>query len=153
MKKILFVTVVNTVLLFSCTSKKEKTTQHEEVTVHESEACYAYMSGRDTVQLRISLNDHKVIGDLVYNYYGKDKNTGIITGEIKGDTLFGNYEFQSEGITSKRSVVFLVKGNQLIEGYGDVDPATGNPDLKNKSAIKFDSKLVLQKTDCSAQEK
>ena len=140
-------------LAVACTNKDEKATHTEPATVNESESCYAYISGKDTVQLRISVHDNKVIGDLVYNFYEKDRNAGIITGEMKGDTLFGNYEFQSEGIASKRNVIFLKKANTFIEGYGALDPQTGIPDLSIKSAITFDSKIVLEKADCSSQEK
>jgi hypothetical protein len=89
-----------------------------------------------------------VSGDLLYHYFEKDRNSGTINGEVKGDTIFVTYTFISEGIESKREVVFLKKGDELIEGYAAINPATGEPDLSDHSAIKFDEKFVLKKSDC-----
>lgn len=36
----------------------------------------------------------------------------------------------------------------MIEGYGKLDSTTGEPDLADRSAIKFDNKFILKQTDC-----
>ncbi len=80
-------------------------------------------------------NGNLVTGELVYDYFEKDKNTGTIKGEMKGDTLFAEYIFMSEGINSVREVAFLQKGDDLIEGYGDVEEQTAKIVFKNKAAL------------------
>jgi hypothetical protein len=40
----------------------------------------------------------------------------------------------------------------MKEGYGNLNPASGEPDFTDKSAIKFDNKLVLKKTNCQSRE-
>jgi hypothetical protein len=42
----------------------------------------------------------------------------------------------------------LKKGDELVEGYANINSATGEPDFTNHTAIKFDDKFVLEKTDC-----
>ncbi len=86
-----------------------------------------------------------VTGELVYDYFEKDKNTGTIKGEMKGDTLFAEYMFMSEGINSVREVAFLKKGDSWIEGYGDVEEQTGKIVFKNKAALKFEINITLKK--------
>jgi hypothetical protein len=38
---------------------------------------------------------------------------------MKGNTLFAEYKFLSEGTECIREVVFLKKENDFVEGYGD----------------------------------
>jgi len=154
-KSIMLLTSLNIVIvLFGCNVNSDKTgeslvkqNKEKEVAPNSTE-CYVLENSKDTVSLKMVIANNMVSGDLLYQYFEKDRNTGIIAGEMKGDTIFASYTFMSEGIESKREVVFLKKGNELIEGYAGINPATGEPDFSNHSAIKFDEKLVLQKAEC-----
>ena len=147
-------------LFFACTNnsspKVETTVIKEEtktpVTITEPATCYALDNGKDKVAMQIAIINNEVTGDLIYRYFGKDKNTGTIKGEMHGDTLLATYTFMSEGKESKRDVAFLKKGDEIVEGYGNVDPATGEPNLADRSAIKFDNTFILKKTDCKTDE-
>jgi hypothetical protein len=110
--------------------------------------CFLYAKNRDTATLKISIADNKVNGDLAYNLFEKDKNKGKIVGIVKGDTLISDYTFQSEGTTSVRQVVLLKKGDQLIEGFGDIEEVDGKTRFKNMSKLKFENSIVFAKTDC-----
>ncbi|MEO6844003.1 MAG: hypothetical protein ABI184_02455, partial [Ginsengibacter sp.] len=110
--------------------------------------CYGLNNGKDTVLMKIKIDEGQVSGDLMYHYFEKDKNTGTLKGKMIGDTLLGTYTFMSEGKESVRPVVFLKNGNEMIEGYGKLDSTTGEPDLADRSAIKFDNKFILKQTDC-----
>jgi hypothetical protein len=116
MKKIIvLIAAMNVVIiLFGCNSnsketKKNSATQDEakepEVAA-SSIACYLLEKAKDTVSLKIKINKNHVTGDLLYHYFEKDRNTGTIEGEMKGDTLFAKYTFMSEGKESKREVFF-----------------------------------------------
>jgi hypothetical protein len=147
-------------LFFSCNSnssqKEETNVKQEEAktlpTITEPATCYMLDNGKDKVMMQIAITNNEVTGDLVYNYFEKDKNTGTIKGEMQGDTLLATYSFMSEGKESKRDVVFIKRGDEIIEGYGNVDPATGNPDFRDRSSLKFDTKFTLKKTDCKKDE-
>lgn len=109
--------------------------------------CYAYYN-RDTVELSIVTAGKQISGTLRYQLFEKDKNNGTITGEIMGDTLLANYTFNAEGRESERQVAFLRKGEQLIEGYTDVEEKNGKVVFKDASKLKFDETIRLSETPC-----
>ena len=114
----------------------------------DSIRCYQYIKDRDTAILSLKTEDNKVTGTLGYNLYEKDKNAGTIAGIVKGDTIIANYTFQSEGKTSIREVAFLKKGDQLIEGFGDVQEIKEETKFKDLSKLKFDGSMTFDKIDC-----
>lgn len=154
MKKVIIVSVALVVFLVSC--KKEQIeakipVAQEDEAVEEtvSEECYLGIIKNDTVSLSLNIKGGQISsGELRYKFFEKDKNEGTLIGEIKGDTLFADYTFMSEGISSIRQVAFLKKGNTYIEGYGDIEENDGKSIFKNTKQLKFDGKIVLSKVDC-----
>ena len=67
---------------------------------------------------------------------------------MRGDTLVADYTFNSEGIESVRQVAFLKKGDQLLEGYGDVEQKDNKTVFKNISTLSFGQSTIFNKTDC-----
>ncbi len=49
----------------------------------------------------------------------------------------------------KLSVIFLKKGNTLVEGFGDVEEKSGKMIFKNTGGVKFDESVLLKETDCN----
>ncbi len=151
MKKLIFSTIA-LIGLISCEKKPivvdtSAVTKDPDETVIEN--CYIGILKKDTVSMKLDLKGSKVSGDLIYNHFEKDKNTGKLEGVMKGDTLIANYIFMSEGISSIRQVVFLRNGNTLTEGYGAVaNTNDGKVVFKDLSNVKFDTKTVLSKVDC-----
>lgn len=111
--------------------------------------CYSNLRNRDTVLLSFTRNDTAVSGELTYQFFQKDRNTGVIYGTVKGDTIIADYKFNSEGTTSVRQVVFLKRGDELLEGFGDVEENNGKMVFRNLSSLVFDSSLVFSLTDCT----
>src|SRR5690606_17194654 len=58
---------------------------------------------------------------LDYHLAEKDANRGTFEGFLIDDVILGDYIFQSEGVTSKREVIFKIVKGQLIEGSGPMD--------------------------------
>ncbi|HEV8080223.1 MAG TPA: hypothetical protein VGP43_05900 [Chitinophagaceae bacterium] len=143
------------IMLASCNNNttQSNTAPNEEVikpvTLTEPASCYAMITGKDKVLLHITITENKVTGDLTYSFSEKDKNSGTINGQMKGDTLNADYKFMSEGKVSDRQVLFLKNGDQFTEGYGKVNLTTGQPDFTDKAAIKFEGNVILKKTDCN----
>jgi|SRR6185437_3559741 len=143
-------------ILFSCndnsTSQLKSMEEQHELKAPSSDnnsiTCYSLNNGKDTVLMKLKIDNGQVSGHLMYHYFEKDMNTGTLKGQMIGDTLLGTYIFMSEGKESVRPVVFLKHGNEMMEGYGNLNSATGEPDLANRSAIKFDDKFILKQTDC-----
>ena len=154
MKKVIIVSWVLVGFFVSC--KKEKTEEEfsavqESVVVGEivTEECYIGILKKDTVLMSLKIKGNQVSsGELSYKFFEKDKNEGTFIGEMKGDTLFGDYTFMSEGVSSVRQIAFLKKGNTYTEGYGDIQESNGKLIFKNTKQLKFDGKIVLSKTDC-----
>jgi hypothetical protein len=131
-------------LLLAC--KKPVETSSSES--HSSSGCYIFLQDGSEVSMQISTDDQKISGTLTYAFKEKDKNTGSISGEMKGDTLFAKYTYMSEGITGERDEVFLKSGESFIVGRGGINDQTGEPDLSDRSKINFTNGLILKKTDC-----
>ena len=154
MKNIIPVIAIATVFMASCQSNTNKTTSTQDSTLVSADPktngsnCYLYSKNRDTATLTIKVTDNKVSGDLSYNLFEKDKNKGTIEGIVNGDTLITDYTFQSEGATTTRQVVLLKKGDQLIEGFGDIEEVDGKTKFKNISKLKFENSILFDKIDC-----
>lgn len=140
--------------LFSCqertkiTGKKDiNDTTTTQVPVAEQN-CYTFVKGKDSAELSLITTGIVSTGELHYKWFEKDKNAGSIEGEMHGDTLVANYTFNSEGKQSVRQVAFLKKGNQLVEGFGDVEEKDGKVRFKDLSKLKFDDSMIFEKTAC-----
>ena len=153
MKKVTVLGIVFMSILVSCKKEKEAVSAtSEKIVVEEpaSEECYRTVLKKDTISMTLTIKgDELTSGKLSYNFYEKDKSEGALVGEIKGDTLFADYTFMSEGVSSVRQVAFLKKGNTYIEGFGDVvDDNKGKVTFKDRKQLKFEGNIVLSKVDC-----
>ena len=112
--------------------------------------CFQAIIEKDTITLTVDINSiNEFTGELDYSYAQKDKSFGTILGNVKGDTIYADYKFQSEGKTSIKEVAFLKKdATTLIEGYGPTVEMNGKVAFKDKSKIKYDGNVVYNKIDC-----
>jgi hypothetical protein len=141
--------------LLCLSSCQPATTEQKEVmeapSVYEAitgKLCFAYDHEDDLIGLTIQMTGNSFTGQLAYAYREKDRNAGTIVGQMKGDTLIADYTFSSEGRRSVREVVFLKRGDTLIEGFGDVEQRDGKTVFKNRSALKFESNTPLKAVPC-----
>lgn len=111
--------------------------------------CYAWVSGNDSILMQIVIEKNSAVGHLHYRFFEKDKSGGNLFGQMRGDTLLGDYKFMAEGTESEREVAFLRKGDQMIEGYGESIEKDGRMIFKDVSTLKFEGHPML-KTDCTA---
>lgn len=154
MKKVSLM-VFAALLFIACQNNNSDSNNSEEAPIDTNMVaisdieCYTYIKNRDTATLNFTNTNDTLIGELNYNLYEKDSNKGIIEGEMKGDTLMLDYTFNSEGIESERQVVILRKGNQLFEGYGDMEEKKGKLIFKDVSSLNFKDGIVFNKIDCN----
>ena len=110
-------------------------------------SCYEYKSDGNNLKIEITAVNEEVIANLNIAYAEKDANQGKFIGKLNGDKLIGTYIFMSEGKESSREVAFMVKDNQLIEGYGELnEDGTKFKDIKT---IQYTSTMPLTKVDCT----
>ncbi|MEH6407471.1 MAG: hypothetical protein V7767_09335 [Leeuwenhoekiella sp.] len=139
MKKFHFYTMFFFVI-FSCQTKRGTSL---------TKGCYVYNVDDNLIKFEVEKTGETVSGNLDYAFAEKDKNHGTFTGHFKGDTLIGDYTFQSEGMISSREVAFLVKNNQLFEGYGQIITNGSEVKFKDSGALKFNSTMPLKQKDCN----
>ncbi|MFT3702360.1 MAG: hypothetical protein QM802_08325 [Agriterribacter sp.] len=140
-------TIFIVLFFFSCNNSDNKDTKDQTpATLNEGSHCYAYINNKDSILLHVDIKDNLVTGELSYDFYEKDKNTGTIQGEMKGDTLLADYSFVSEGVSSVREVVFLKKEHTFLEGHGDAEQVDNKLIFTNRSTLHFST--VLKETGC-----
>jgi hypothetical protein len=160
MKKFILTFVAASALLAAC-NNEEKTVARADSTVvipadttvaktpePFRDGCYEYVKNRDTASLTLKLAGEEITGDLSYKLFEKDSNKGTIAGEIKGDTIIAEYDFNSEGTRSIREIVFLKKDGKLYEGFGEVQTKGMKTVFKNRADLKFEESIVFDPTDC-----
>ena len=143
------------ILASSCMNKQKKDVVIPPLEVEApmetpQKECYQAVLEKDTITLTVDVNSvNEFEGELDYSYYEKDKSFGTLLGNVKGDTIFADYKFQSEGTTSIRELAYLKKdANTYVEGYGEMIETNGKMSFKDKNKIKFDGNIVLKKIDC-----
>lgn len=110
-------------------------------------ACYEYNSDGNHITMEITEIDSKVMANLNIAYAEKDRNQGKFVGDLNGDKLIGTYTFNSEGTESSREIAFLIKDNQIIEGYGEMNEE--GTKFKDTSSITYPATMPLLKVDCT----
>ncbi len=154
MKRFFFCLFAITTLFIACQNNNVSETDADSVVLDSTivspstQNCYQYIKNKDTANLMIINSGSVITGKLDISIWEKDKNKGMIKGEIKGDTLIADYSFSSEGTESIREVVLLKKGDQFLEGYGDVKTSGGKVAFKNRSSLVFGQGIVFTKIDC-----
>lgn len=162
MKHILTLLLAGTCLLAACNNNASDKpvidsaateTGGKQVPERPEAVCYAGHSGKDSVFLMAYIDGNVISGNLKYDFFEKDKNNGKFDGTISGDTILVDYTFASEGTNSIRQVAFLKKGDQLIEGYGDMAEKNGKMSFRNTGALRFSNGFVLDKSECGEWNK
>lgn len=131
--------LIVTAFLYSCNNSGNASKEEESEATEDTQNCYKYISGSDTITMKVITKDDRISGELNYNFYEKDKNTGTFRGEMQGNRLSVIYTFMSEGVESTREVIFLKKGDTYTEGYF-LDG--------NHSIVDFPGKVVLREVTC-----
>ncbi|MEO6221039.1 MAG: hypothetical protein ABIO81_11460 [Ginsengibacter sp.] len=110
--------------------------------------CYAWGMKRDSALLKLDISGNKITGDLSYKFYEKDNNLGKIDGILEDSLIFANYTFQSEGMTSVREVIFKIRNDSLLEGFGEIVMSGDTAKFKYKNQVQFQNKLPFKKINC-----
>lgn len=147
------VSVSDSALVLKATGGKEVTytktiTPDKLIRDFEHYDCYTYIAKKDTAFLHINTANSIVKGDLEYKLFEKDHNKGAVKGKMSGDTLLADYIFSSEGHESVREIVLIKKGNDFIEGFGEVSETNGKFGFQDRSKINFKNGLTFRKINC-----
>lgn len=125
------------------------TVQTDPTVAIDSPSCYAYQTSNNLVMLKLNKISPAVSGELTYDFMGKDKNEGTISGTMRGDTLYAHYNFMSEGKQSVRQVAFLRKGDAFVEGHGDSHQKGDSMVFSSRDSLNFNGTIVLKEVPCT----
>lgn len=114
-------------------------------------SCYRYVKDKDSVEMQITRSGDSITGSLVYHFYEKDNNKGMLQGRFVKDVLVADYTFESEGVTSVREVVFKLETDELVEGSGEmvVDSVEHKQQFRSMDSLYFDKGIRLQQVGCN----
>jgi hypothetical protein len=152
---LLFCVSITLFFIAACDGKRSsKVSQKEDDTSATiKQECYIATFEKDTAYLNIKTSKKtKVEGTLLIQYGNNPKNDGTIKGQFNGDTLFAEYTYTigsyKERI-NKNPLAFLVKGDSLILGIGEIETYVGRSYFKPGAPINFDKgRFRFVKTEC-----
>lgn len=149
MKKIFPVLLV---FLAACQSTENKSLEAPPVKeVSGVAGCYFSVFGKDSTSLELVKNEDSISGNLNYQWFQKDNNAGYFSGTLQDSLLTGFYNFYSEGKYSVRQLVFKVKRDTLLEGYGAINMKNDTAFFKQKDHLQFLTDRPLVKTECPVE--
>ncbi len=125
------------IFVISCNSKENKSDYKKIV--------YRAVNQKDTAVLTININDKRFYGryEILYHELGKD--SGDVRGDIKGNTLTGDFHFISNGGSWKRiPIALLKKDKKLILGTGVVGTYMNLPCFIQGTLNYNDPKFVFE---------
>lgn len=110
LKPLLFLSII-LFILFSCNSKEQKG--------NYDQVFYRAVKNKDTAILALNINDKRFYGRYEISYYKVGKDSGDVRGDIRGNTLTGDFHYISNGGGWRRiPIAFLKKENKLVQGTG-----------------------------------
>lgn len=120
------------IVLCSCQSYREQP---------NLSGCYQMTIKKDTAILSLNHEGDSVSGSLSYHWFEKDNSDGTFRGAIIDDSLIvADYNFQSEGITSVRQIVFRIRKDTLLQGYGEQRVVNDTSLFRDVRLAVFDTK-------------
>lgn len=127
--------------LMSCNSKEEKKDYNHVV--------YRAVNNKDTAILAINESNKRFYGRYEISYYRVGKDSGDVRGDIKGDTLRGDFHYISNGGSWKRiPIALLKKENKLFSGSGAIGTYMNLPCFMPGTPIDYNnSKFVFEEVN------
>jgi len=148
-KKALLLVLLST--LCSCGSNERLSgakTDKAELKEDPLKGCYIGVIKRDTFQLAItSVKGENVEGNLLFDFYEKDRSIGTIKGKFVNGVLLADYRFQSEGVTAERQVIFKKTSRGFVEGYGNSKTKGVKELFVDTSAVDYSKSAELVRSD------
>ncbi|GAB3925703.1 hypothetical protein [Mucilaginibacter myungsuensis] len=131
-------------LLFGCGQGEQKADDKPAYTSHLTvgKHCYKALFEKDSAAITFDVAaSGKIKGELAIQFNKNDTldlSKGEVTGEFKGDTLFGEFSFKNKGTQYVNPVALLHKGDTLLMGQGRVMEYLGRTYFDPQVPIKFE---------------
>ncbi len=113
--------------------------------------CYRWVHNRDTIKLKLAIQDTLVNGQLAYDNYQIDGSAGTLKGTVRNNQIVAFYDFTSEGMQSVREVAFRVEGSRLVQaGTRQMSYRRDTAVYPDHQQIEWDSSRIFQPVDCGS---
>ncbi|KIQ14628.1 hypothetical protein RT99_22595 [Flavobacterium sp. MEB061] len=123
--------------LISCNSKEQKDKYNHLI--------YRAVNNKDTAILDVNISDKRFYGRYEISYYKTGKDSGDVRGDIKGNTLTGDFHYISNGGSWKRvPLALLKKENKLLLGNGVIGTFMNLPCFIQGTLSFNDPKFVFE---------
>jgi hypothetical protein len=128
-------------ILASCNSKEDKEKYNHEF--------YRAVNNKDTAILDIYINNKRFFGRYEISHYRVGKDSGDVRGDMRGDTLRGDYHYITYGGAWKRiPLALLKKENKLHLGTGVIGTYFNLPCFVPGVPIEYEnSQFVFEKIE------
>lgn len=137
-KKSFFFLLLIVAIVVSCNSKENKN-EYQEV-------LYRAVNNKDTAILKLNISDKRFFGHYEISYYQIGKDSGDVRGDIKGDTLRGDFHYISNGGSWKRiPLALLKKEDKLHQGTGVIGTYMNLPCFIHGTLNYNNPKFVFEK--------
>ncbi len=111
--------------------------------------CYEYIHVEDTLRLILDKPDYeRITGSFFTRFKGREAESGVIQGQIKGDTIIADYISMKQGKQYIREVAFLNEGDYILQGFAAMDSLNGKIVFIKESPIRYDQTVKLEARDC-----
>lgn len=113
--------------------------------------CYEMTIKQDTASMELTVRDTIVTGKLIYAWNEKDGNIGSLNGVLRGDLIFAEYTFESEGTTSTRELIFRLEDSLLQQAVGELDQKNNKIVYKDPDQLDFNTMPPFMKIPCNSE--
>lgn len=156
MRKIqLLILPIAIMMISSCNRNQKSEDQKNQDSIAKANSlntkrlsCYEAASNADSALLKLEEINGEILGELSFNFFKKEDTFGTIRGAFKGDTLFVDYNYTLKGTTYKNPQAFLRKGDQLIQGRGEISTYLGRTTFSKDTPIDFKQGFVFNLAEC-----
>lgn len=113
--------------------------------------CYVAKIAKDRFILDITeKNGKEVKAKIAYLNFEKDSSTGTFVGTYEDGILDGIYSFRSEGMDSRREVIYRQVKNGFISGFGPIEMVGSLEKLKRPLDLTWNSTFFfVPSSDCT----
>lgn len=113
--------------------------------------CYVAKLAKDRFVLDITeQNGGDIEAKIAYLNFEKDRSTGTFIGTYEAGILDGIYSFTSEGMDSRRELIFRQVKNGFISGFGPIEMVGEVEKLKRPLDLTWNSTFIyVPSSDCT----
>lgn len=139
--------LISASLIVSCKNNSEPKAAEATAPTTEAAAggsmCFLLVENKvDSTKISLKVSGDDVTGEMAWQPHEKDGAIGKLSGKRVGDTLKLIYDYTIEGSAQQEEKWFLLQGEKLSEGNGELTEKKAVLVYKDTKKIKFDKSFT-----------